>query len=61
MWSIITPFLVGRGTGGWRYIRVALLFILLACLLAGVIYALVVFKAIQNRPEDHHVQHHSTR
>lgn len=60
MWSLLAPFLVGRAVGGWRYIRVVLMVMLLGCIIAGFIYAIVVFRAIQSRPEGHHVQHHST-
>jgi hypothetical protein len=61
MWSILTPLLVGRAIGGWRYIRVALLIILIGCAIAGLIYAMVIFNAALKTPEKHHVQHYSSQ
>ena len=61
MWSILSAFFIGRAVGGWRYIRVALLIILLGCLIVGVLYAVLVFNAVRHTPETHHVQHHSSR
>ena len=34
--------------------------IFVGCLVAGIVYAVVVFNAVRNTPESHHVQHHST-
>jgi hypothetical protein len=59
MWSILTPLLIGRATGGWRYMRVLILLVLIGCLVAGLIYAAVIFNAVRNTPEKHHVQQHS--
>jgi len=61
MWSILTPFLIGRATGGWRILRALLLLIVIGAAIAGVIYAAVVFNAVRNTPENHNVQHHSNR
>jgi len=58
--SILTPFLIGRATGGWRYMRAILLLILVGCAFVGVIYAAIVFNAVRNTPENHHVQHSSS-
>ena len=59
--SILTPFLIGRAAGGWRYIRVVLLVILIGCVVAGIVYAVMVFNAVRTSPESRHVQHHSSR
>ena len=61
MGSLIAAFLVGRATGGWRYMRVALLIIVIACVVAGFIYAIAMFNAVRSTPEGHHVQHHSSQ
>lgn len=61
MWSFLAPFFIGRAVGGWRYIRVALLVILIGCIIAGILYAVIVFNAVRSTPETHHVEHHSTR
>lgn len=61
MWTFITPFLIGRATGGWRYIRVVLAIIVIGCAVAGVIYAAVIFHAVSKTPEKHYVQHHSAQ
>ena len=60
MWSLFAAFLVGRATGGWRYMRAALLIILMACVVVGFIYAIAMFNAVRSTPEGHHVQHHSS-
>lgn len=60
MWSFLTPLLIGRATGGWRLFRAALLIILVGCVILGVIYATIVFRAIGNTPEKHHVQPHTS-
>ncbi len=60
MWSLLAPFLIGRATGGWRYMRVLLLIVLIGCFLAGLIYVVIVLNAVQSRPETRHVQHHSS-
>jgi hypothetical protein len=61
MWSILTPFLIGRATGGWRYMRVALLAILIGCAVVGLIYAAIIFNAVRKTPEKPHVQHYSAQ
>lgn len=61
MWQIISAFLIGRAVGGWRYMRIALLLVLLGCSIAGVFYAVAVFNAVRSTPETHHVHHHSSR
>ena len=61
MWSFIAALLVGRATGGWKYMRAALIVIVIGCAIVGFIYAAVVFNAVRPTPEDHHVQHHSSQ
>ncbi len=47
---------------GWgRPFRTLMLLFLSCCLLAGLIYAFVVFQALAKRSEVHHAQHHSNR
>jgi hypothetical protein len=58
--SILTPLLIGRAAGGWRYIRVVLIVILIGCAVAGLVYAVVIFNAVRNTPERHHVEQHTT-
>ena len=60
MWQIISAFLLGRAVGGWRYMRIALLLVLFGCFMVGILYAVVVFNAVRNQPETHHVQHRSS-
>jgi hypothetical protein len=60
MWTFLAALLIGRATGGWRYMRAALLITLIGCVIVGLIYAVVIFNAVPNTPEEHHVQHHST-
>ena len=60
MWQLISAFFIGRAVGGWRYMRIVLLVLLLGCLAVGFLYALVVFNAVRNTPETHHVQHQSS-
>jgi hypothetical protein len=61
MWTFLAALLIGRATGGWRYMRAALLITLIGCVIVGLIYAVVIFNAVRNMPEGHHVQHHSSR
>jgi len=61
MWPILTSLLIGRATGGWRYIRILLAIILVGCMVAGVIYAAIIFNAVRQTPEKHYVQHNSAQ
>ena len=61
MWSFLAPLLIGRATGRWRYIRVALAIILVGCAIAGLVYAAVVFNAVLKTSENHHVQQYSAQ
>jgi hypothetical protein len=60
MLSFIAALLIGRATGGWRYMRAGLLLILIACVIAGFTYAAIIFNAVLTSPKEHHVQHYST-
>lgn len=42
-----------------RPLRYLFLLFLLGCLIAGMVYAYVVFKAVSERSEQHHVHAHS--
>jgi hypothetical protein len=42
-------------------LRLALFLILIGCMIAGLIYAAIVFSAVRSTSESHHVQQHSTR
>ena len=50
----------GRATGGWRYMRAALLIVLMACVVVGFILSPCSLQSVQ-RKEGHHVQHHSSQ
>ena len=50
-----------RKLGLGRPFRFLMLLIILGCLVAGAIYAFVVFRAVTNRSQTHHVQHNSSR
>jgi hypothetical protein len=61
MGSFIAMLLIGRATGGWRYMRAALLVILIGAVIIGCVYAAIIFNAVRSTPENHHVQHHSSQ
>ncbi len=50
----------GASRFGRRIIRTAIKLFFVAVLVAGLIYAYVVFKAVTERSEQHHVDTHST-
>lgn len=50
-----------RKLGLGRPFRLLIMLILVGCLVAAAIYAFVVFQAVANRSNNHHVQHHSSR
>jgi hypothetical protein len=58
-WYLIDILALKR-LGLGRPFRYLILIVLLGCLVAGVIYAAVVFNALTERSSDPHVQHHST-
>ena len=49
-----------RKLGLGRPFRFLLLLVLLGCLVAGAIYAFVVFQAVEKRSDTRHVQHRSS-
>lgn len=59
MWNFLLGFLFGRATGMSRIIRPLLLLVLLGSIVAGIIYATVVFKAVNERSHAPHVHPHS--
>lgn len=61
MFWFVIDVLTLRKLGLGRPFRFLLLAIFLCCLVAGVIYAAVVLKAVNDRSEHPHVQHHSVR
>jgi hypothetical protein len=60
MWEFLTGFFFARATGLSRIMRPLLVLFFFGCLVAGVIYACVVFKAISERSQTPHVHAHST-
>lgn len=50
-----------RKLGLGRPFGCLLLVVLLGCVIAGAIYFAVVFHAVEQRSNTHHVQHHSSR
>ena len=55
MWNFILGFLFTRATGTSRYVRAALVLITLGILIAGLIYAAVVLRAVSERSHPSHV------
>ncbi len=49
-----------RKLGLGRPFRLLFLLIILGCLLAGLIYSIIVFQAVVKRSQSHHVHHPST-
>jgi choline-glycine betaine transporter len=58
MWNIFFGFLLGRAAG--RSIRPLLLLILVGSIIAGLVYAIVVFNTVSERNRGPNVHHHST-
>ena len=61
MWNFLLGFLFARATGISRVVRPLLLLIIAGALVAGIIYAVGMFHAAQERSSGSNVQHHSTR
>ena len=61
MWNFLFGFLFADATKGSRAFRAVLLLILVGSTVVGILYAVVVFNAVRNTPETHHVQHYSSR
>ena len=60
MWNFLKGMLIVRATGTARPLRIVLLLILAGAILVGLIYAVGVFHAVQERGSADHVQHNST-
>jgi len=60
MFWFLIDVLALRRWGLGRPFRILLLVVLLGSLIAGAIYAAVVFHALNERTSGHHVQHHSS-
>jgi hypothetical protein len=60
MWEFLTGFFFARATGLSRVIRPLMLLFLVGVVIAGLIYAAVVFKAVSERSNSPHVHAHST-
>ncbi len=43
-----------------KWLKALALVAVVICLLVGVLYAVIVFNAVRNTPETHHVQHRSS-
>ena len=65
MWNFLLALFVGGAVGNTRtarrLIRPLLAMFAIGVVIAGVIYACVVFKAVLQRSQAPHVQSHSTR
>ncbi len=61
MWEFVLGFLFARATGISRFVRPVLVLFAVGVLIAGAIYVSVVFRAVQERSQGHHVHAHSTR
>jgi len=59
MWEFLLGFLFARATGISRLVRVVLVLVAIGVVIAGAIYALVVFRAVQERSHHPHVHTHS--
>jgi hypothetical protein len=60
MWNFLFAFFSARAVGRSRFLRLILLFVFLGALIAGLIYATVVFKAITERSHPNHVHPRSS-
>jgi hypothetical protein len=58
MWNFLFGYLLARGTGLSRFIRPVLVLLLLGSLIAGLIYAVVIFQAVHERNRVSHVHSH---
>lgn len=55
MWNFLLGFLFARATGISRVIRPLLVLVLFGVLVAGIVYAFSVFKAVNQRSHGPHV------
>ena len=60
MWEFLTGFFFARATGLSKIMRPLLLLFIVGVVIAGFIYAAVVFKAVSERNNSPHVHAHST-
>ena len=61
MWDILTGFFLTQAVGRSRIVRVLVLLFLIGALFAGLIYAAVVFRALDERSNSPHVHTHNSR
>ena len=61
MWNFLFGYLFAGATLQSRVWRLILLVVLVGALVAGIIYASIVFNALTERSRDPHVQHRSNR
>jgi CBS-domain-containing membrane protein len=60
MWNFLFAFLSARAVVRSRFLRLTLLFVLFGALIAGLIYAAVVFNAVTERSHPSHVHPHTS-
>ena len=60
MWNVLLGFLFARATGISRFVRPLLVFVLFGVLIAGIVYAFVVFRTVNQRSHASHVHTSST-
>ena len=61
MWNFLLGFLFARATGISRFVRPLLVLVLFGVLIAGVVYAFVVLRAVNQRSHAPHVHISSIR
>ena len=60
MWNVLLGFLLGQSPGTSRYVRAFLAAIAVGVVIAGLIYAVIVFQAVSERSHASHVPPHRT-
>jgi len=60
MWEFLLGLLFARATGISRVVRATLVLVAIGVVIAGAIYASVVFRAVQERSQHPHARTHST-
>ena len=61
MLDILTGFFLTQAVGRFRIVRVLVLLFLIGALFAGLIYAAMVFRALDERSNSPHVHTHNSR
>jgi hypothetical protein len=61
MWNVLLGFLIGHTPGVSRYVRALLVVIAAGVVIAGLIYAAVFMKAVNERSGASHVPTHRTK